>query len=194
MTFQPQDHYFKKAKQMGYRARSAFKLEMIQKKFHLISKRDKVLDIGAAPGSWMQVVLGIIGPQGRVVGVDMRAIPSLRDPRAITVCGDIRDDDMQKKIVLYAPFDVVISDIAPSTTGFKLVDQSQSLGLTHTVQRIALTVLRVGGSLVLKVFESLEVPDFVRQLQKVYGTVVVYKPRASRAESFEIYIICTGKI
>jgi len=187
------DHYFKKAKDEGYRARSAYKLKMIQEKFHLIQPKDRVLDLGAAPGSWIQVVLEYLGNQGNILGVDLEAIESLRDRRAEVMIGDVYDAETQHIIASYGLYSVIISDMAPKTTGSKITDQARSLALVEQVFCIATQCLMRGGSVCAKIFEGPDVQLFVKSISDEYAIVSLFKPKASRGESFETYIIAQKK-
>ncbi len=193
MSYIIHDHYFKKAKDEGYRARSAYKLKMIQEKFHVIQLKDRVLDLGAAPGSWMQVVLEYLGPQGRIVGVDLENIEPLRDRRAEVMIGDVYDVEIQHIITSHGPYNVIISDMAPKTTGSKITDQARSLTLVEQVFFIATQCLMREGIVCAKVFEGADVQSFVKNTSHTYAKVSLFKPKASRGESFETYIIAQKK-
>ena len=193
MSYIMHDHYFKKAKDEGYRARSAYKLKMIQEKFHLVHAKDRILDLGAAPGSWMQVVLEYIGPQGSVVGIDLETIEPLHDPRAEVMIGDVCDATIQDMIVSCGPYQVVVSDMAPKTTGSKITDQARSLALVEQVFHLADRCLNKNGSVCAKIFEGQDVQAFVKSISHSYAKVALFKPKASRGESFETYIIAQKK-
>lgn len=187
------DYYFKKAKDEGYRARSAYKLKMVQEKFHLIFKHCRVLDLGAAPGSWMQVALEYVGPRGAVVGVDRDSITSLRDPRASIIIGDVFDAHICDTITSLGPYNVILSDMAPKTTGSKITDQARSLTLVEHAFFLADRCLAREGSVCAKIFEGPDVQKFVKEISVQYMNVCLFKPKASRGESFETYIIAQKK-
>lgn len=193
MSFNPKDTYFHKAKKQGYRSRSAFKLHIIQEKYEILKEGDRVLDLGAAPGGWMQVALEYVGSSGKVVGIDLQKIESLSDKRAVEVVGDITEEKTRKILMEHAPFNVILSDMAPKTTGMKLADQARSLELAEMAFKIADTTLEKSGNMVVKVFESPEIQLFKKELQKKFIKVEISKPKASRKESFETYFVAKNK-
>ena len=193
MGFTPKDNYFYKAKKQGYRARSAFKLQLIQEKYEILKEGDRVLDLGAAPGGWMQVALEYVGNKGKVVGVDLQPIESLNNKQAIEIVGDVTDFDIQKALMEYAPYNAIVSDMAPKTSGMKLADQARSLELVEMAFGIADEMLEKSGSVVAKVFESPEIQMLRKDLHKKFQRVELFKPKASRKESFETYFVAIGK-
>ena len=191
--FVPNDYFAQKAKAQGLLARSAFKLEAINEKFSILQAGQVVLDLGAAPGSWLQVASSIVGPEGQVVGVDLSPI-KFAAPNLITFQMDILDPGIIKILESYSPFDVIISDLAPKTTGIKDRDQALSLELDQQVINLAQNLLRVGGDVIIKIFQSPDTKRFVREISRLFKTVHTYKPPASRDRSFETYIIALNKI
>ncbi len=189
-NFNPQDQYFKKAKALGYRARSAFKLEEIQNKFHFLKSGLDVLDLGAAPGSWLQYASKIVGPKATLIGLDLQPIkPIAKNIQTFAV--DILSPEAEKLITKYhpAPFPIIISDLAPATSGEKSLDHFRSLDLGRQVVFLAEKVLAPRGTLVIKVFQGSDFDAFVKELKSQFSRVEVYKPKASRDRSFEVYII-----
>lgn len=191
------DPYFEKAKRLGYRARSAFKLLEIQEKFALIKPNMNVLDLAAAPWSFLQVIAKIIGPKGKVVGVDIQKIdPNLWFPNIHLLQEDIFAFD---KIRIFldslgiGQFDLLTSDIAPSTTGMTWVDQYRSVELNLAILEVAKVFLKKWGNLVLKVFVGEDVNDLMFPLKENFQKVSRFKPKACRDRSFEEYFICTKK-
>lgn len=187
------DRFAKKARLEGYLARSAFKLQEINRRFGVIRPGDKALDLGAAPGSWLQVASALVEKRGLVVGVDKEPI-KFNAPNVKTIMADVLDDKFLAMIRLFGGFDVVLSDLAPATSGIKSRDQAQSQELADRALAIADAALRRHGALVVKVFQSAATGRFVNQLKKTFKTVRIYKPEASRDRSFETYLIALKKI
>lgn len=186
-----QDNYFKKAKISGYRARSAFKLLEIQERTNIFKEGYKVLDLGAYPGSFMQVAAPLVGEKGLILGIDLQEIEPMQEPQVITYVGDIYDTLHISEIILdhTQEFDVIISDAAPNTSGINEVDHGKSMELNRQVLRIAEAYLKKGGSLVMKVFMGDEFPDFLLAIREEFGKVKCLKPKATRDRSREMYVI-----
>ncbi len=191
--FIPNDYFAQKAKAQGLLARSAFKLEAINDKFGVLKAGQTVLDLGASPGSWLQIVSEIVGPDGQVVGVDLSPI-KFSSPNVKTLQMDILDPTIIKTLQPFGWFDVIISDLAPRTTGIKTRDQSLSLELDRQVINLSQNLLRVGGDVIIKIFQGPDTKRFIRDIDKMFKTVHTYKPPASRDRSFETYIIALNKI
>ncbi len=189
---QRKELYFQKAKQEGYRARSAYKLLQIQEKFHVIRRGDVVVDLGAAPGSWCQVTTKLVGDRGRVIALDLQEIEPI--PGVITLQGDMTDPAIQAQVMdlVGGRTNVVLSDAAPSTTGIKLRDHVLSIELGHTALAVAKSLLVPGGSLVIKVFEGEDLPGLIRDVKMAFHPVKVHTPAATRNESWESFIIAQG--
>lgn len=195
MTFNPKDHYFKKAKAQGFKARSAFKLEEIQEKFKIIRKGDQVLDLGCAPGSWSQWVARELGGKGLIVGIDLKPT-DLKLPNTIFVQGDIFETNMQEVTdgqLRDGKFDVVLSDMAPKTTGIKLTDQARSHELCEVALDIAQSWLRPGGHVVLKLFHSEDFKTLKERISKEYSRFEALKPQSTRSMSKEIFLVGLNK-
>jgi len=184
-----QDHYARKAKKEQFPARSVFKLEEIQKKHNVIKKGDAVLDLGCAPGSWLLYAAGVTGNTGRVVGIDQVPVTINVPSQVELYTGDIfmMDDDFFKS--LGSGFNVVISDMAPSTTGNKFVDNTRSFDLCCRALSIAQTTLTIDGSFVCKIFQGEDFKTFVDSVRSVFKIHRIFKPRSSRKASKEIYVI-----
>ena len=194
--FQVQDHFTIKAKERGFRARSVFKLEEIQDKFHILSKEDTILDLGAAPGSWLQYIAQTVGTRGLAIGIDIREIEPFREKNIVTFVGDILDEDAVAKnlaTINIEKCDVVLSDLAPDTSGIPGQDQERSLELALEAARAGLPFLKKGGNLVLKIFEGEELMNFRRALEERFSRVKAFRPKASRSRSKEIYLVCLDK-
>lgn len=179
------DSFYNKAKREGYRARSVYKLFALNKKYQLIRRNDRVLDIGAAPGSWLQACSKLAN---FVLGVDIQEIKNLKTNNVKTLKLDINDKDILKKIE--GRFNVVISDVAPRTSGIRDIDQDKSLQLSKRAFFIAKNKLIENGNFLCKIFQSAEVDKFINELRKYFKFVKTSKPIASRKHSKEIYIIC----
>lgn len=187
MARDQRDYYYRKAKEEGYRARSAYKLKQINDKFHLIRKGSKVVDLGAAPGGWLQIARDLFG--GIVVGVDLEKIEPVEG--VVTIQGDITKDETLGEIAaaLGGQADVVISDAAPNLTGIWDVDHARSIDLSRAALRIAKQLLRPGGSFLVKVFQGDMFDDYIEEVKREFSSVHAYTPPASRKESAEIYVI-----
>jgi 23S rRNA (uridine2552-2'-O)-methyltransferase len=184
-----QDHYARQAKKERFPARSVYKLQEIQKKYNLIKKGDNVLDLGCAPGSWLLYAAGLTGSTGRVIGIDQVPV-SINVPSHVTLyTGDIllMEEDFFKS--LGSGINVVLSDMAPSTTGNKLVDNTRSFELCRRALSISQMMLTTGGSFVCKIFQGEDFKTFVDSVRPVFKNFKIFKPKSSRKASKEIYII-----
>lgn len=187
------DHYFKQAKAEGYLARSAYKLKEIIQKRQLIKRGDRVLDLGCAPGSWLQVASETVGDRGVVVGLDLQAVDAELGPNVRTLQGDIFKAEPAQLLALSGrptPFDVVMSDMAPNTTGDG--DHFRSVELCRRVLAILPGLLKAGGNMTMKVFEGEEYPSLLKETKLRFGEVKGFKPDATRDVSKEMYIIGIG--
>lgn len=193
--YNPRDGFFRRAKKEGYRARSVFKLEEIQERYKVIKKGDKVLDLGAAPGSFLQYISKIIGDKGFALGVDLKEIPgSLGENTATAVC-DITNFDALHSIMEQAGiilWDVITSDIAPATTGIKDVDHARSIELSEQALDVAQQYLKSGGNIVFKVFTGEDFVPFLDKVKSSFKKVHCCKPKAVRDRSREMYIVGKG--
>jgi 23S rRNA (uridine2552-2'-O)-methyltransferase len=185
------DFYSHKAKAHGYPARSVYKLQEILSKYAMLKKGARVLDLGAAPGSFSRYLLERLHGSGSVLAVDLNA--GLAIPRGYTnfhfIQGDIFLDSVLQEIKGSGPFDLIVSDAAPATTGNRLVDTTQSLELARRVLFIGLQVLAAGGNLIVKIFQGGEEGKFLREMKACFKQVKGFKPQASRRESFETYYL-----
>jgi len=189
------EHFYKKAKKEGYRARSAFKLLQIQKKFHIIRQGDIVVDLGAAPGGWSQVAHDLVQPDGQVVGVDLTSIKPYEDVTFLK--GDMtRQSTIQLilEAVDYKQVSVILSDMAPDISGNYSMDHARSIYLAEQAFKTATQLLRNGGCFVCKVFMGDLLQDFVADIKNCFGQVKQYSPKASRKSSSEQYIIAKSYI
>ncbi len=186
-----QDQYFKKAKAEGYLARSAYKLLEIQERFKILPRHGRVLDLGCAPGSWLQVVAPAIGPGGIAVGVDLSdARPSLGS-NVKTMRADVNAVEPAALVAKAGgPFDAVLSDMAPSTSGSG--DDFLSARLCRRVLELLPALLRPGGSMVMKILEGADYPGVLSETKALFEDTRGFKPKASRDVSREMYIVARG--
>jgi 23S rRNA (uridine2552-2'-O)-methyltransferase len=191
-----QDYYFKKAKKENYPARSVYKLEEAQKKYRFLQTGNGVLDLGCQPGSWSIYAARIVGPAGLVVGVDLQEGKKISIAKAAEIvwfCDDIMADYIIEKIQkTRKDFQTILSDIAPRTSGNKWVDQQQSLNLARRVLELAGELLESGGNIYVKVFEGEDFREFVDSVRKSFKTVKIVKPKSSRSESREVFVLGMG--
>ncbi|MBU8913191.1 MAG: RlmE family RNA methyltransferase [Spirochaetales bacterium] len=187
------DHYSIRARKEGFAARSIYKLQEIQRKYAVIPTGGRVLDIGAAPGSWTQFAHSVVGPTGHVVAVDLSPLPELEDFTNVTpIVGDIFDTALIESLAARGPFHTVISDAAPPTTGNRTVDTSRSAALVEQVISLCPALLRDGGTLIAKLFQGGEEQSLLAQVRSRFSMGRLVKPRASRSESFEVFLVGTG--
>lgn len=182
------DHYFKLAKAEGYLARSAYKLDQIQDARRIIRPGDYVLDLGCAPGAWLQVASRLVGPKGRVFGIDLQPLTHRFESNVAHRVGDIYESDPREMVdAAGRPFDVVLSDMAPKTTGFN--EHELSIRLCDRVLDLLPALLRSGGNLAMKAFEGAMYPELLARAGTLFKTVKGYKPKASRDVSREMYVV-----
>jgi 23S rRNA (uridine2552-2'-O)-methyltransferase len=195
MPYNPKDHYFRKAKDENYAARSVFKLEEIDKKFKMFKPRQVVLDLGASPGSWSQYASQKVGPDGKVLGVDLKAV-TVNLKNAVFIEADLRDltlEDIFKQHGFQPPFDLVLSDMAPSTTGIRFTDQARSMELCELALDVARRFLRPGGHFVCKLFHSDEFTKLRDEIKKDFQRFEAVKPDSTRKISKEIFLVGLNK-
>lgn len=187
----PPDYYGRRAKREGLLARSAYKLEELDRRYGLIRPTDAVLDLGASPGSWLQYALRRAG-RGVVVGVDMREPAPVVRGRAHFVQADVFDLDLARLREFAPSYDIVLSDLAPATSGDAFVDSQRSLRLAERALEVALLLLAPGGRFVVKLFQGEDFPRYRARLSACFGEVRVFKPKSSRKESKETYLVGLG--
>jgi 23S rRNA (uridine2552-2'-O)-methyltransferase len=182
------DAYFRKARDEGFAARAVYKLEDIDRQLRLFRAGARVLDLGCRPGSWMQYALKAVGPYGKVVGVDRLPLPSpVSDARVIVAdIFTLSDDEL---LCGLAAYDVVLSDMAPDTTGIRATDQARSANLVTEALARAERLLAPLGAFVAKVFQSPDVEGLRKRMGQRFGEVRLLKPEASRRQSTEIYLV-----
>lgn len=185
------DYYYRKAKEEKYRSRAAYKLLEAAKKYGFIKSDDVVVDLGAAPGGWMQAARKMVGDKGFVLGVDVRFIEVLGFPNVQTLIGDITDSQIMENIreLLPRPADVVISDVSPNISGVWELDHARQIDLAQRSLLIAKGIMKNRGNFFVKVFQGDMLNDFVREVKQNFGFVKLVKPKASRAKSAEIFVL-----
>ena len=185
------DQFHRLAKEKGFRSRASFKLLQIAKKYRFIKRGDRVLDLGAAPGGWLQAARQLVGEKGQVLGVDREAIDSFPYRNVSTLVGDITQsgtiDEIQSKAG--SGFDVVVSDLSPNVSGVWEFDQARQIELARSALRVARIALRPSGNMLVKVFQGSELKDFQAEMRSCFRTFRIVKPPASRPESAELYFL-----
>jgi 23S rRNA (uridine2552-2'-O)-methyltransferase len=194
MTFKVKDHYFKKAKKENFLARSIYKLEEIDQKYKVISKGDSALDLGYHPGSWIQYTSQKVGPEGSVVGIDIKEVNKkvlpLKNVKVFQQ--DIFEVTDLSILEVDEPFDVVVSDMAPNTTGIRSVDQQRSLNLVEQVFHHLPVFLKNNGNFVIKVFDGHEAQVFLKSQKSMFKEFHFLKPKSTRSVSKEFFVIGKG--
>lgn len=195
MTYNPRDHYFRKAKQENFAARSVFKLEEIDKKYKLFRPGQTVLDLGASPGSWSQYASKSVGDKGRVLGVDLSPV-TVKLNNAVFIQADLRDlnlEEIFKEHGFEPPFDLVLSDMAPKTTGIRMTDQARSMELCELALDVARRFLKKDGHFVCKLFHSDDFSKLRDEIKKSFNKCEAVKPDSTRKISKEIFLVGIGK-
>ncbi|MEM5947114.1 RlmE family RNA methyltransferase [Spirochaetia bacterium 38H-sp] len=187
------DYYTQKAKKDGYPARSVYKLMEIDKKYKIIKQGYTVLDIGAAPGSWSKYILTKIGKSGRLLSIDLNRLEIKEDSRMEALQGDIYSKEIQDRIAEYGQFDLVVSDIAPTTSGNRNLDTARSEALVEEVIGFAEKYLKTGGDFVAKLFQGPGRQAIMDRIRANWTSAHFFKPQATRKQSFEVFIIGIGK-
>lgn len=194
MIYQPKDAFYRKAKEEGYRSRAAYKLLELNRRFHLIRPGDRVVDLGAAPGGWLQVASQLAGKKGRVLGVDIQPIEPVAEENVLILQGDVTSEECQERIMelLGSRADCVLSDLSPRLSGIRYADVSRSSELVRSALQIASRLLRPGANFLVKTFVgeelnvlSLELKDYFRSLKRT-------RPESTRKGSSEIYLCAQG--
>jgi len=184
-----QDHYTRQAKKEQYPARSVYKLQEIQEKFKVMRPGARVLDLGCSPGSWLLYAAKVVGAAGHVAGIDLKPVTEKIPSNASVYTGDIFDDAAPFWARLGERFDVVLSDMAPNTTGDSGVDAARSFRLCEAALLTALTRLSPGGGFVCKIFQGEDFETMVGEVKRHFGKHKIFKPQSCRKASKEIYLI-----
>ncbi len=184
------DHWTRKAKAEGFAARSVYKLDEIQTRFRVLGPGMRVLDLGCAPGSWSQRARTIVGPRGAILGIDLT--PVERYP-GTQIVGSILDQTPESlRAALGGDPDCVLSDMAPNTSGARLLDHCRQLELADAALTVAVSTLGPRGAFVVKVFDGVDAPAYVGRVKAAFSQVKRVKPEATRGESVEFFLVCSG--
>lgn len=185
------DHYFKLAKERGFRSRSAFKLLQISRKCDLLKQGTKVVDLGAAPGGWIQVARDFVGDDGFILGIDKKPLNPFRYENIETLEMDVNDDCIFDTILekAHGKVDVVISDLSPSVSGTRSLDNFRQIDLSERALEIAKKLLKKKGNFLVKIFDSPESQEFFKKVKRSFKKAKLKKPDASNRKSSEIFII-----
>jgi 23S rRNA (uridine2552-2'-O)-methyltransferase len=185
------DYYYQKARKEKYRSRAAYKLFQAIQKYDFIKFGDVVVDLGAAPGGWIQAARKTVGNRGFVLGVDLKEVEPFPQPYVRTIVCDITEQDAVQQIMEMLPrkADVVISDASPNISGIWDVDHARQIYLSLQALQIALETLRPGGNFFVKVFQGDMLGDYAQKVKRHFETVLVIKPKASRAKSSEMFVL-----
>ena len=188
------EYYYKKAKEENYRSRATYKLAQANEKYGFIKRNDVVVDLGAAPGGWIQVERKVTGKNGYVLGIDLKPIDPFTQAYVRTIIADFTDPEIVDQIRSFLPreADVVLSDAAPNITGVWEVDQAKQIDLATKALEIAQCVLKVQGNFFVKLFEGEMFNEFILTAKELFDTVKIVKPQASRQKSSEMYLLALG--
>ncbi len=194
-AYRRDDRFFREARSRGLRARSAFKIDEIARRFSLLRPGLRALDLGAAPGGFLTVIAEAVGKGGLAVGIDLFPIAPLGRPQVLTAVVDVLAPDASDRIALLAPppYDLVTSDLAPKTTGIRITDEARSLELARAARGIASRLLRPGGDFVCKVFMGGDLARFEEEVRAGFDSVKIVRPEATRSRSFEAYLVGRGQ-
>jgi len=192
-TYEPRDKYYRKARAQGLVSRAAFKIEELIARSKLVARGGRVADLGSAPGGWLVILARAVGPQGRVVGVDLVRCPN-PPPGTTTIVGDITDTTTAVQVIdaLGGPADLVTSDLAPKLTGIAVRDEAQSYRVLAAALDFARRALRPEGAMVAKVFMGSEFKRFVEEFERDFAQVEVTRTAATRPGSSELYVVARG--
>jgi len=188
------DAYVKRARSEGWRSRAAFKLEELLERDRLLKPGMTVVDLGAAPGGWSQLVRARLGDQGRIVALDILPMQGIGGVEFIE--GDFREDDVLKQledILEGSRVDLVLSDMAPNMSGVAVADQARAMHLAELALAFSRDWLRPGGNFLIKLFQGAGFDEYLRDLRADFGRVTMRKPKASRARSNEVYALASGR-
>jgi len=193
-VYKRKDTFYTRAKSSGYRSRAAFKLQQLMQRRQLVRQGDRVIEMGAWPGGWLQVVAVHVGPSGRVVGVDLQPIEPLPQSNVFTVVGDITDADTIERIMQACggQADVLLSDLAPKLSGVRASDEARVAALADCVLDSAPRLLKPGGTLVVKLFMTQSLPQYTARLRTLFRAVELTRPEATRKGSAEMYAVASA--
>lgn len=189
-SYEKPDYWSQKAFSEGYPARSVYKLKEMDEKFGMLKKNCNVLDLGAAPGSWTTFLLRNLGSESKVVSCDLNPLSkSVRGENLVFIQGDLNDADIRNQIKALGPFDLVVCDAAPLTTGNRIVDTARSEQLVEMAIWYAETMLKQGGNFCVKIFQNGDQQKFLKKLRELFSSAKGFKPEACRSESFETFLV-----
>jgi 23S rRNA (uridine2552-2'-O)-methyltransferase len=188
------EHYYKKAKEENYRSRATYKLAETINKYKFIKYGDVVVDLGAAPGGWIQAARKVAGKKGFVLGIDLKPIEPFAQSYIRTIVADMTDPEIVKQILCFLPHkaDVVLSDMSPNISGVWEVDHATQIDLATKAMETGLQILRPGGNFFVKAFEGELFNQYTKKVQQHFEEVKFVKPKASRSQSSEMYLLATG--
>jgi len=194
MAFERKDHFYRKAKREGKASRAVYKLAELQKRFRLVNRGDSVIDLGCAPGGWLQEVAPLLGPKGMVVGIDLLPLKISLPKNSAFVHGDLNDEASQDEVAKLAGgrADCILSDMSPNLSGVQFADAFRSYELAMRAFEMCERFLCEGGNFVVKIFPGEEFPGYVAMLRKRFAKVNALTPEATRKTSSERYIVCQG--
>ncbi len=193
-SYEKPDFWSRKAFSEGYPARSVYKLQEIDAKFGMIKKNYSVLDLGAAPGSWTVFLLRKLEGNGKVVSCDLNPLAkSVKGDNLVFIQGDLNEPDIREKIKAEGPYDLVVCDAAPKTTGNRTVDTARSEQLVEMAVWYAQTMLKKGGNFAVKIFQNGGQQSALKLMREVFTSAKGFKPEACRSESFETYLVGISK-
>jgi 23S rRNA (uridine2552-2'-O)-methyltransferase len=190
-VYKRKDAFYAKAKKEGYRSRAAYKLLEFGRMEKVVVPGDFVVDAGAAPGGWSQVLLRLVGKRGKVAAVDILPMDPIPGENFRFFHRDVTDGSLPAEIIAFLgrKADAIVSDAAPNTTGISFTDQARSADLVRAVLSLAKETLREGGTFLAKIYEGAEADDVVKELRGSFGEVRRIRPSATRKESFELYLL-----
>ena len=193
-SYEKPDFWSKKALSEGYPARSVYKLKELDEKFGLLKKNSSVLDLGAAPGSWTVFALRTLNGTGHLTSIDLKPLAKDVVGSNLTfIQGDLYDEEVRLQARNLGPYDSVICDAAPATTGNKTVDTARSTGLVELAIFYAQTMLKPGGNFVVKIFQGGDQQQLLKSMREIFTSARGFKPEACRTESFETYLVGLNK-
>ncbi|MFH0799477.1 MAG: RlmE family RNA methyltransferase [Pseudomonadota bacterium] len=194
MAFERKDHYYRKAKREGKASRAVYKFAELQKRFKLVRKGDRILDLGCAPGGWLEELAALVGPAGKAIGIDLLPLKIHVPRNAGFVQRDLADESSQKKIAELAGgrVDAVLSDMSPNLSGIAFADTYRSYELAMLALDVCKNLLKSGGSFVVKIFPGDEFPGYIETLRASFTKVSTVTPEATRKTSSERYIVAKG--
>lgn len=190
-TYNRKDHYYRKAKEEGLASRAVYKLEELDQQFRLIKPGFKILDMGCAPGGWLQYIAHKIGPQGKAVGIDLLEVKAKFPENIFILKGDATQEEMQKLCMdkLGGEADLIVSDMSPNLSGIRFKDNYESYMLCLIVLKVSQKILKKGGSMIIKIFPGDELAEFKKKIHENFEDMKIHIPKATRKGSSEIYLI-----